>query len=142
MARIQIELPQRFLFETLLEVRIGDINYAGHLGNDAMLRLAQEARLRLFKQLGYASELAVEGAGIVIADVAACYRAEAFHGDRLRFGIGIADIGRHGLDLIYQAVDDNTGKEVARLKTGVVFFDYQARKVAPMPEAFSGKLRQ
>ncbi|OHX10859.1 acyl-CoA thioesterase [Chromobacterium sphagni] len=142
MARLTLDLPDRFIFETRLDIRIGDINYAQHLANDALLRLAHEARLRLFKHLGYASELTVDGLGIVIADMAACYHAEAFHGDLLRFGIGIAALNRYGLDLIYQAVDDNTGKEVARLKTGIVFFDYRTRKIAPMPEAFSGKLSQ
>ncbi|WP_434626962.1 thioesterase family protein [Chromobacterium sp. CV08] len=142
MARIELALPERFVFETCLDVGIGDINYAGHLGNDAMLRLAHEARIRLLKHLGYPHELQIEGLGLVVADIAACYKTEAFHGDRLRFRIGVADPGRYGLDLIYQAVDDNSGAEVARLKTGIVFFDYRIRKIAHMPEAFSGKLSQ
>ncbi|QEL55382.1 acyl-CoA thioesterase [Chromobacterium paludis] len=142
MPRIKLELPAHFPFATELEVRIGDINYGGHLGNDAVLRLAHEARLRWLKSLGYPDELHVEGLGLIVADAAVCYRAEAFHGDRLQFRLAPAHPNRYGLDLIYQAVDDNSGKEVARLKTGVVFFDYQARTVAAMPEAFSGKLRQ
>ncbi|OWY40501.1 thioesterase [Xenophilus sp. AP218F] len=140
MARIQIPLPERFSFETCLSVRIGDINYGGHLANDALLRLAHEARLRWLRCLGYASETAIEGAGIIIADAAVCYRAEAFHGDALRFALAADDLNRHGFDLLYAVSDDKTGKEVARLKTGVVFFDYQKRKVAPMPEIFAGKL--
>ena len=93
MPRIKLELPERFTFETRVDVRIGDINYGGHLGNDAVLRLAHEARLRFFQSLGYAHELSVEGLGIVVADTAVCYRAEAFHGDVLRFGLAVADIG-------------------------------------------------
>jgi acyl-CoA thioesterase FadM len=142
MARIKLELPERMFFETTLDIRISDINYAGHLGNDAVLRLAHESRLRWLKSLGYRHELQVEGLGLIVADTAICYRAEAFHGDALRFRLGADDINRHGFDLIYQAVDDNSCKEVARLKTGVVFFDYQTRKVALMPEAFTGKLSQ
>ncbi|POZ61846.1 acyl-CoA thioesterase [Chromobacterium alticapitis] len=141
MPRIKLELPDRFIFDTALDIRIDDINYGGHLGNDAVLRLAHEARLRWLKSLGYPHELQVEGLGLIVADAAVCYRAEAFHGERLRLSLGPSDIQRHGFDLIYQAVDDNSGREVARLKTGVVFFDYQARRIAPMPEAFSGKLR-
>ncbi|AXE31834.1 thioesterase [Chromobacterium phragmitis] len=142
MARIQIEAPGRILYEARLEIRIGDINYANHLANDALLRMAQEARLRLLREWGYVDELNIDGVGIVVSDAAIRYSAEAFHGDVLRIRIGIANIHDKGLDFIYQVTDDNGGKEVARLKTGIVFFDYHARQTARMPESFSARLCQ
>lgn len=141
MARIKIALPEQFIFETVLDVRIGDINYGGHMANDAILRLAHEARLRFLKSLAY-SELDVEGVGIIMADAAIMYRAEAFHGDNLHFKLGVCDLNKYGLDIVYQAIDGNNGKEVARLKTGIVFFDYQTRQVSTMPAAFVAKLNK
>ncbi|WP_024302839.1 thioesterase family protein [Pseudogulbenkiania sp. MAI-1] len=135
MARIEIPLPEAFVFETLLDIRIGDINYGGHLANDALLRLAHEARLRFFKTHGY-SELDVEGHGIIMTDAAIVYKAEVFHGETLHFQLGFADPNKYGFDLIYQASHGKTGHEVARLKTGIVFFDYDKRKIAPMPGVF------
>jgi acyl-CoA thioesterase FadM len=135
MARIQLSLPDPVLFETLLDVRIGDINYGNHMGNDAILRYAHEARLRFLQHMGY-SELSIEGLGIIMADAAISYKAEVFHGMTLRLKLGISDVSRHGFDLVYQAVDDKTGKEVARLKTGIVFFDYSNRKIGLIPPAF------
>ncbi|SCK27155.1 thioesterase family protein [Vogesella sp. LIG4] len=135
MARIRLELPSRFIFDTRIQVHIGDINYGGHLGNDAVLRLAHEARLRLLKQHGY-SELDIEGLGLIMTDAAVVYRAEAFHGDLLRFQLALIDFNQYGCDIAYLVSDDKTGKEVARLKTGIVFFDYQSRKIAPIPAAF------
>lgn len=140
MPRIKLDLPERFAFETRVDIRIGDINYGGHLGNDAVLRLAHEARLRFFQSLGYPHELSVEGLGIVVADAAVRYRAEAFHGEVLRFALAVDDIGPRGFDLLYQASNDKTGQEVARLKTGIVFFDYAHRKLAAMPPAFLARL--
>lgn len=140
MSRIQLAIPERFAFETRVDIRIGDVNYAGHLGNDAVLRLAHEARLRFLQSLGYPHELSIEGLGIVVADTAICYRAEAFHGEMLRFDLAVDDIGPRGFDLLYQASNDKTGKEVARLKTGLVFFDYESRKLAAMPPAFLERL--
>jgi 4-hydroxybenzoyl-CoA thioesterase len=32
--------------------------------------------------------------------------------------------------------DAATGREIARVKTGMLWFDYSARKVVRMPEAF------
>jgi len=141
MARIKLALPEHFIYQTQMDVRIGDINYGGHMANDAILRLAHEARLRFLNSMGY-SELDVEGVGIIMADAAIMYRAEAFHGDTLLFKLGCNDFNPYGLDIIYQAVDDKTGKEVARLKTGIVFFDYQTRQLASMPTAFADRLKQ
>ncbi len=138
MARLQLPAPSPILFETRLEVRIGDINYGGHLANDAVLGLAHEARVRFLKSLGY-SELDVEGLGIIMADAAICYKNQAFHGDALCVRVGLADFNRYGCDILYQIVDDNGSKEVARLKTGVVFFDYTAQKVARIPAAFAAR---
>ncbi|HJU50070.1 MAG TPA: thioesterase family protein [Pseudogulbenkiania sp.] len=135
MARVQIPLPETFVFETALDIRIGDINYGGHLANDAMLRLAHEARLRFFKAYDY-TELDVEGHGIIMTDAAVVYKAEVFHGETLCLRLGFADPNKYGFDLVYQASHGKTGQEVARLKTGIVFFDYGKRKIAPMPEVF------
>ncbi|TDR73003.1 acyl-CoA thioesterase [Paludibacterium purpuratum] len=140
MARIQLSLPDPVLFETVLDVRIGDINYGNHMANDAILRYAHEARLRFLQHLGY-SELDIEGYGIIVADAAISYKAEVFHGMQLRIRIGVSDHARHGFDLIYQAIDDKTGREVARLKTGIVFFDYSNRKIALIPPAFLARFQ-
>ncbi len=90
MARVKLTLPDACHFQTEVTVRIGDINYGGHLGNDAVLSLAHEARLQYFKSLGY-SEIDIEGVGIVLADAVVVYRAEAFHGEQLTVRIALGD---------------------------------------------------
>ena len=52
MARLTLDLPSRFPFSTELEVQVGHINYGGHLGNDSMLSLVHEARVRYLRHLG------------------------------------------------------------------------------------------
>jgi 4-hydroxybenzoyl-CoA thioesterase len=135
MARVEIELPGRFLFTTELPVRIGDVNYGGHLGNDAVLSLVQEARVRFFHAHGW-TELDVCGVGIVLVDAALVYRAEGTWGMVLRIEVAAADVRSRGCDLLYRVSDVATGREVARVKTGLVFFDYAARKVVAMPAPF------
>ena len=39
MARIKLDMPDNYIFSTELPVRISDINYGGHLSNDAMLSM-------------------------------------------------------------------------------------------------------
>jgi 4-hydroxybenzoyl-CoA thioesterase len=135
MARVEIELPERFLFTTQIPIRIGDINYGGHLGNDAVLAIAQEARMRFLRGHGW-TELDLGGVGLILADAAVVYRAEGLYGMVLDVKVAAADLRSRGCDLLYQLADAATGQEIARVKTGLLFFDYATRKVVAMPEAF------
>ncbi len=133
--RVSVPLPSDFPFVTEVPVYISHINYGGHLDNALLLTLVSEARLRFLKSMGF-TELDVDGVGIIVADAAVQYRAEAFHGDLLEVRMGAGNLGRKGCDLIWQMADHKTGHEVARGKTGIVFFDYAARQVVEMPAAF------
>jgi len=135
MARIKLELPENYLFKCEIPVRITDINYGGHLGNDAMLSIIHEARLQFLNHFNF-TELDVGGCSIIMADVAIVYKAEVFYGMKLLVEIAVTDIAGRSCDVVYKLSDSSTHKEVARAKTGIVFFDYQARKTCEMPEGF------
>jgi acyl-CoA thioester hydrolase len=133
--RVKVELPERLPFSTEIPVQISDINYGGHLGNDALLALLQEARIRYLKGGGM-SELDAGGCGIIMVDAMIQYRAEVFYGDVLMIDIGVGDTALSGCDILYRVTRKQDGQEVARAKTGIAFFDYARRKVVPMPERF------
>jgi 4-hydroxybenzoyl-CoA thioesterase len=135
MARVELKLPERFPFVTEIPLRISDINYANHLGNDAVLSLAQEARVRWLASHGW-GELDICGLGIVVADAAVVYRAEGRYGMVLRAELAWADVRSRGCDLLYRLTDMASGQEIARAKTGIIFYDYAARRVAHLPEPF------
>src|SRR5690554_2867028 len=139
MARIKLDMPDNYLFSTELCVRISDINYGGHMGNDAVLSMVHEARLRFLKHYHYA-EFDVEGAGIIMTDSAIVYKAESFHGDRVQVGVTVADFDKYGCDLYYLLSNKDTAVEIAHAKTGIVFFDYNERKVVAVPEGFRNKM--
>ena len=133
MARVQIEAPQMWLFHTTLTVRVGDINYGGHLGNDRVLGLAHEARVRWLASHNF-SEADVGGAGLIMADAALVFRQEAFLGDVLDVALGAAGVRRSSFDLVYLLTRLSDGAEIALVKTGMVCFDYTARKVVRLSE--------
>jgi acyl-CoA thioester hydrolase len=135
MPRVRINLPEYFIFSTDVAVRISDINYGGHLGNDAVRSLVHEARVRFFAKHGY-GELEVEGVGIVITDAVVIYRSQAFQGDVLRVDVALADPRGTGFDMLYRLTNGTSGREVARAKTGIAFFDYKQQRVVPMPVSF------
>jgi acyl-CoA thioester hydrolase len=117
MARVEIPLPDTFAFSTEIPVRIGDLNYGGHVGN------------------GW-TEGDVAGAGIIMADAAIVYRAEGFHGMVLKVEIAVAGLRSRSCDLLHRITDVASGAEIARVKTGIVFFDYATRKVVTVPGPF------
>ncbi len=139
MPRVKLDIPETLPFSTEIPIRISDINYGGHLGNDAVLSIVHEARIRFLGSLGY-SEKDIEGKGIIMTDAVVVYKSEGFYGDVLRVEVGATDVQAVGCDFVYRLTNTTSGKEVASAKTGIVFLDYQTRKVSPVPEAFKSKL--
>ncbi len=135
MQRSQLDLPETFPFETRLEARVGDINYGNHVGNDALLSLLHEARLRFLAVRGF-SELDAGGCGLTMVEALVQYRAQAFRGDSLRIGVALQGLDRLGFDLLYRVTRESDGAEIARARTSLVFFDYARGKIARAPEAF------
>ncbi len=139
MARVKVALPPAFLFATTVPVRITDLNYGAHLGNDALLSILHEARVQFLASLGQKEVDADTQLGFIMADVAIEYRAEAFYGDVLHIEVGANDISKYGFDIVYQ-IKNQAGKEVARAKTGMLTFDYNTRKLRPLPAELAGQL--
>jgi len=139
MPRITLQMPDRYLFRTEMAVRVSDVNYGGHLGNDSVLSMIHEARVRFLKHYHY-TELSIEGVGLIMTDTAIVYRAEGFYGDRVHVDVTVGDFNKHGCDFYYLLSNKEGDVELARAKTGIVFFDYQARKVVDVPDAFRDTL--
>lgn len=139
--RIKLSIPDKVLFEASIPIRITDLNYGNHLGNDRILTIAHEARVQWLCSLGY-NEMAVEEAGLIMADAAVQFMAEGFYGDRLGVTLGVADMKTSSMDLYYRFVVGREDRflEIARVKTGMIFYDYAAGKVRPMPEKFRRRM--
>lgn len=140
--RIKINFPSPFIFTTLISVRIGDINYGGHVGNDSILSILHEARLRFLNQWNY-NEMNAGGCGLIMADSAIQYKGEAFHGDELKVQLAISSISSISFDLYYKMTSTRNGEEVNIVfaKTGMICFDYHSRKIAQMPLELEEKLK-
>jgi len=143
MARIKIQFPEPAIFETELSIRMDDINYGGHVGNDRYLTIAQEARLRFFNALGYKNELNIEpDTGIIVTDASLTYQSELFYRDTLMVKIAIANRNKYGFDMYYQLVNTANNKIAATVKTGIISFNYNLRKVVAFPESFYLRLEK
>ena len=135
MARIKLELPEKFSFQTEIVIRVSDINYGGHLGNDSLLSILQEARVRFLKSIGQ-SELEFYYHSMIMSDVAIIFKSESFYGEVLKVAIAIAEISRVGFDMFYSVTEQKTNRIVAHAKTGMICFDYKNKKVISVPDEF------
>ena len=136
MARIKIILPEKFNFSTFIDVRITDINYGGHLGNDSVLGIIHEARVRLLTDKGF-SEVDIDGIGILMMDAVINFPSEGFYGDKLRIDVAVDEITNAGCDIYYRFVNVANDKVIVKAKTNIAFYNYESKKVTKTPKVFS-----
>lgn len=141
MARVKIELPPRFAFSCKIPVRITDLNYGGHVGNDAVLSLIHEARMQFLRYFGY-TEMNLAGVGMIMADVAIEFKSELFYGDTVTAHVTISELSKIGFDIVYklEKEENDSVKTVALAKTGMICFDYDRKKIVAVPEEVKQKL--
>ncbi len=137
MARVKLEIPDKVIAKLEIPIRITDINYGNHLGNDALVSILHEARVMWLKKHGY-SELNIEGNSIIMSDLAVQYLSESFYGDTLMIELSIGEISTAGFELYYfiYRENDNGKQTIAKAKTGIVFYNYALKKINVIPVAF------
>jgi acyl-CoA thioesterase FadM len=129
MDRVKIQFPDtQAIIKVTIPVRIGDLNYGNHVGNDAILSIVHEARMQLLSSAGF-TEMNVGGHGMIMADTMIAYKGEGFYGDLFEVEIFAKNITPFSFDLLYRIVTirGNELRQIAHIKTGMVCFDYQKR---------------
>ena len=140
MARVKIELPERYIFSTEITLRITDMNYGNHLANDKVLSLVHEARVQFFRNLGISEMDIGDGISIIQSDAAIQYKSEGFYGDVIRVEIAVGEFSRVGFGILYHLTKVADGATLAIAKTGIVCFDYKQKKMVGVPESFKAKV--
>ena len=134
------------------EVRVGDINYGNHMGNDKAMLVFHDARLKFLESLGF-SEKNIGGPGIIMRDAHVNFRKEVYLHDELTVDVGIENVSNSAFEMVYtvrrinksqqsavngqQAAD---GEVVFTGNTGLVAFDYERKRPVRLPEEFLLKI--
>lgn len=119
-----------------ISVRITDLNYGGHLGNDGLLSLLHEARVAFLSSHGL-SEVDCGGVALTMGDAAILYQAEAYAGDALYIDVAAGEPTKSGFRLFYRVSRAKDGQKIALAETGMVCFDYELKKIKPLPEVLA-----
>lgn len=136
MSRLHIQIPSQHPKAVItIPVRITDINYGNHLGNDAIVSIIHESRMQFFNEHGF-TELDAGGTSLIISDLAVSYKNESFYGDKLQIEIYASDISRVSFELLYKisTIRNDQTLLISIAKTTMVCFNYEIKKVTAVTE--------
>ena len=139
MPRLKLEALDNYPFQHSFEVRVTDLNYGQHLGNDALVGLIHSCRVRLLTNLGFSEEAIGTDTGIIMADLAVSFQSEAFLHDTLIIASSFQEIKNSGFRLYHRVTRDETC--IALVESGFVAFDYAQRRTTRLPQTFVEKIR-
>jgi len=135
MPRVKLDELPSYEFQHYLIVRATDINYAGHLGNEALLGLVHEARAQFLQQLKFNTIIQDDQhIGVIIADLAVNFRTEAFAHDHLTIDCQIGDLGERSFRLYHRIRREEQVIEL--VESGAVAYDYLAGEAILLPQEF------
>jgi acyl-CoA thioester hydrolase len=142
MARLKIELPEKFTFSACIPVRIGDINRAWHLSHVNMVAILEEARAQFMVKKGFTEEVnnTQRKMGFILGDLGVVFKRQGYYGQILEVEIAAVDFLEKSFDLVYRVKESDNGKELARAKTSILLFDYEEQKVIPVTDEIRQKM--
>jgi acyl-CoA thioesterase FadM len=143
MAQIKLPLPDHFSFSTTIPIRITDVNYGGHVGNDTVLSLIHEIRMQLLQHYGY-TELQFAGVSLIMSEVTIEFKKELFYGDVITAFATISNWSRIGFEVYYKLVKKTSDAEiiVAVARTAMLCYDYNKRKIQSVPAEALHRIKQ
>lgn len=134
MARIKVQLPSKSIASFNIPVRITDINYGNHVGNNSIVEIIHEARVQFLNQYGF-TELDAGGTALIMNELVVEFKNESFYKDLLQIKIFIGEISNKSFEIFYLITVEHNGalKIIAKAKTGMVCYNYQEKKVEILP---------
>jgi acyl-CoA thioesterase FadM len=128
---MKIQLPP-LKFKMEIPVMIEHVNYGGHLGNDSVLSLLHEARIRYLNQQNLAETNPYFALYMIECHIQ--YISEAHYGDIILAYVGADKIKRSFCDFYYQFWHQQEKREIARATTKMAFIDRKKNQMTIPPE--------
>ena len=141
MERVKISLPGNFNFSTIIQIRITDLNYGGHVGNDNFLSLIHEARQQFLNHFGY-TEFEIGNTSLIMTDAALEFKKELNYKDEIKISVAASNFNKYGFDFFYKL--EIMGAQdlllAGKAKTGMHCYNYELKKIVSVPEKFRSTL--
>jgi acyl-CoA thioester hydrolase len=140
MSRVILREQDEYEFTYKLGAQIGHLNYAGHIGHDAIIAMVWEARVHLFRSLGLTElDLGDNETGIIMTDLAINFKEEAFLFEEVTVESHVGEVGERRFRLFHRI--SREGRLIALMETGFSTYNYNLRRAVPVPHSFLTALR-
>lgn len=138
----QMENKMNSTYKARYVVTVGDINFAGHMGNERPLVIFQETRAQFFDYIGYSERDIGENKGIIMVKSGVDYNKEVFHRDSLVIETWVSELEDKKFTFRYEAVRESDSTLVFNGFSIFLSFDYKSKKVTQTPLEFAKALKR
>lgn len=131
-------MPETYHDIVSLPVRITDINYGNHVGNDSVVSLLHEARVLWFAKYGF-TEFNAGNNSLIMGHLAVEYKQQIIYPNFLHITIAIDNISSSSFEIFYEMKNEKN-ETMVKAYTGMVCYDYKGNKVAKMTDQLRNML--
>lgn len=141
MGRVRLKMQENYEFCYQTTIKVRDINYGGHMSNDALVGLLHEARIDMLRTMGLTElDLGTGTTGMILSDLAVNYRSQGFMGDEIAIYIHVDDISSSSFRYYYKALKGET--ILALAESGMAAFNYDTNSLDDIPQTFLNGLEK
>ncbi|OQO99621.1 thioesterase [Geobacillus sp. 44C] len=125
---------------TIVNIRFCETDALGHVSNTSYFIYLEEARIRMFEELGYGSD--IKEWRFILASTKCDFINQAFFGQRLKIETNVSKIGNKSFQLVHRILDEKTRTLIALGESTVVYFNFETQKSEPIPDDLRKQLEQ
>jgi acyl-CoA thioester hydrolase len=123
-----------------VNIRFCETDALGHVSNTSYFIYLEEARIRMFEELGYGSD--IKNWRFIVASAKCDFVNQAFFGQRLKIETNVAKIGNKSFQFVHRILDEKTGTLIALGESTIVYFNFQTQKSEPIPDDLRKQLER
>jgi acyl-CoA thioester hydrolase len=123
-----------------VNIRFCETDALGHVSNTSYFIYLEEARIRMFEELGYGSD--IKDWRFIVASAKCDFVNQAFFGQRLKIETNVAKIGNKSFQLVHRILEEKSGTLIALGESTIVYFNFQTQKSEPVPDDLRKKLER
>ncbi len=114
-------------------VQWGDMDAYGHVNNAMFFRFFESARIRYLERCGFIESYDRDKIGAILHSTSCRYRTPLFYPDTAVVGTRATQVDEDRFTMAYLLVSEREGAVAAEGTGVVVSYDYNVRRVAPIP---------
>ncbi len=106
----------------------------GHVNNAVFFRFFESARIRYLERCGFIESYDRDKIGAILHSTSCRFRRPLFYPDTALIGTRATQVNEDRFTMAYLLVSEREGAVAAEGDGVVVSYDYNVRRVAPIPE--------